>query len=184
MHTEKLYARSNLELELDQYEDLLYDDPHEAVRSYREILNKTSPTKDLNLWLRATIKHAIHLAQRMQEKFIELYQQWELTENQHFEMHIGIHQGQAVVGSFGGNKRSDYTVVGNSVNIAARVEGLAEPNSILATEAVIRYLPDTAFGLRGHFRIRGLNKEMPLFHILQATESQSMEDPQYYKIPV
>jgi class 3 adenylate cyclase len=116
---------------------------------------------------------AVRCARKMQEKLQELNKAWELSEGQHFEMRIGIHQGQAVVGTFGGSKRSDYTVVGNTVNIAARVENIADPNSILVTEAIIRFLHPADFSQRGHFRLRGLDVEVPLFRIEEDHESSA-----------
>lgn len=120
---------------------------------------------------------AVRCACRMQEKLRELNKSWELSEGQHFEMRIGIHQGHAVVGTFGGSKRSDYTVVGTSVNIAARVENIAEPNSIMVTDAITCFLDPRAFTFRGHYRLRGLDMEIPLFRI----DPSSNEDTQIGK---
>jgi len=110
---------------------------------------------------------AVRCARKMQDKLVELNKIWELSEGQHFEMRIGIHQGQAVVGTFGGNRRSDYTVVGTSVNIAARVEGIADPNSIMVTDAITRFLKPEDFELVGYYRLRGLDMEIPLFKVAQ-----------------
>jgi signal transduction histidine kinase/class 3 adenylate cyclase/ActR/RegA family two-component response regulator len=52
----------------------------------------------------------------------------------------GIHQGMAVVGMFGAKERSDYTAIGPSVNIAARLQEVAAPNSILVSADVAQYL--------------------------------------------
>ncbi len=112
---------------------------------------------------------AVRCARKMQDKLRELNKAWELSEGQHFEMRIGIHQGQAVVGTFGGSKRSDYTVVGTSVNIAARVENIADPNTILVTDAITRFIDPRDFALRGHYRLRGLETEIPLFRVEQSS---------------
>ncbi|MCD7807415.1 MAG: adenylate/guanylate cyclase domain-containing protein [Lachnospiraceae bacterium] len=47
---------------------------------------------------------------------------------------IGLHCGHAVVGSFGGPSRMDYTAVGDTVNVASRLEGLAPANTIYMSE--------------------------------------------------
>jgi class 3 adenylate cyclase len=116
---------------------------------------------------------AVRCAHKMQAKLRELNRVWELSEGQHFEMRIGIHQGQAVVGTFGGSKRSDYTVVGTTVNIAARVENIADPDSILVTDAITHFLPSRDFTLRGHYRLRGLDLEVPLFRIMQSSATDT-----------
>lgn len=51
------------------------------------------------------------------------------------EIRIGINSGRTTVGNFGAEARMDYTVVGRSVNLAARLEKLAKPGTILVSEA-------------------------------------------------
>ncbi len=51
-----------------------------------------------------------------------------------FRMRIGIHSGPVVVGRIGDDLRMDYTAVGDTTNLAARLQGLAPPGGVLISE--------------------------------------------------
>jgi class 3 adenylate cyclase len=54
------------------------------------------------------------------------------------EIGIGVHMGNVVVGNIGSDRRTDFTAVGDAVNVAHRLEKLARPGEILVSEAVQR----------------------------------------------
>ena len=59
-----------------------------------------------------------------------------------FSIGIGVHTGPAVVGPIGRGKVLDYTAVGSTVNLAARVQALASGNAVLVTEPVLKAMKD------------------------------------------
>ena len=75
----------------------------------------------------------------------------------------GIHQGTAVVGMFGSSERADYTAIGPSVNIAARLQQAAKPGTILASAAVADYLQDEEI-IKGHsLELKGVDETVLTF---------------------
>lgn len=75
----------------------------------------------------------------------------------------GIHQGTAVVGMFGGPDRADYTAIGPSVNIAARLQEVAEPNTILVSAAVADYLDEDEIVKYKPLQLKGIDETVLTF---------------------
>jgi class 3 adenylate cyclase len=72
------------------------------------------------------------MAIAMQQRMRELQSEWlEMGLEKPFELRIGINTGFCTVGNFGSADRMDYTIIGNEVNLAARLESLAEVGGIL-----------------------------------------------------
>ena len=54
------------------------------------------------------------------------------------KMRVGLHTGPVVVGAVGNDLRVEFKAVGDTVNLASRMEGLAEPGTTYVTEADIQ----------------------------------------------
>lgn len=77
----------------------------------------------------------VAMALKMRRKVKVIRKKWEsfgLTEA--LDVRMGIHTDVCTVGNFGSQDRLDYTVLGNGVNLASRLETLANPNEILISE--------------------------------------------------
>jgi len=75
----------------------------------------------------------------------------------------GIHQGTAVVGMFGGPDRSDYTAIGPSVNIAARLQEATEPNTVLISAAVADYVEENRIVKYKPLTLKGIDETVLTF---------------------
>jgi len=86
-------------------------------------------------------EHAIRAAMGMQERLRMLMAEYRLQGKPAFNIGIGINTGPVVVGNVGSKNRMDYTVIGDTVNVAARLEQMAEGGIILIGEATRQKLP-------------------------------------------
>jgi len=83
---------------------------------------------------------AVRAAWAMQQRLRQLHPQ--LPPAWRLGMGIGIHTGEAVIGLVGSERRLDYTVIGDAVNVAKRLEEAARPGQILLTEATWRLVQE------------------------------------------
>lgn len=77
-------------------------------------------------------KACVAMAIAMQRRMRELEQEWrDRGLERPFRIRMGISTGFCTVGNFGSQDRMDYTIIGNEVNLAARLQSVAEPGSII-----------------------------------------------------
>ncbi len=91
------------------------------------------------------------------------------SHNQAVRVGVGIHTGEVMLGTVGTGDRMDTTVIGDTVNIAARLEELTKHNSasILISEDVYSLLPSGEFSIteRGSEIIRGRQAPIRLYEV-------------------
>jgi len=91
---------------------------------------------------------------------------------------IGFNTGDMIVGNMGSKKHFDYTVIGDNVNLGARVEALTRNynNHIIFTEFCIDHLKDLCtYKFLDTIKVKGKNKPVSIYEPLELTE-KGMEE--------
>lgn len=119
---------------------------------------------------REDAKACLDMAIAMQKRMVELKARWRRRGiEKPFEVRMGINTGYCNVGNFGSSDRMDYTIIGAEANLAARLQGIAEPGGIVLsyeTWALVsdrvrarQLAPITLKGIRGEivpYAVEGL----------------------------
>jgi adenylate cyclase len=116
-------------------------------------------------------------------KLIESLKAWNVGRVRRGEppvaVRVGVNTGRAVVGDIGSDRRVDYTVLGNTVNVAARLESsVAGPNEIVVGEETARLAGDAfVFEPLGEQRLKGLTKGLRAFRVVLAESGAPVRPP-------
>lgn len=82
----------------------------------------------------------VKMAIEMREKIKSFHMQFPQTFTHPLQVRMGINSGFCTVGSFGAENRLEYTIIGGSVNLASRLEGVAESGMILISSSTYSHI--------------------------------------------
>lgn len=85
-----------------------------------------------------------------------------------FQMRIGLNSGAVVVGSIGDDLRMDYTAIGDTTNLAARMENLAKPGSVIVSPATYNKVSQQfEFKSLGEAEVKGKENPLEIYELIK-----------------
>jgi class 3 adenylate cyclase len=91
---------------------------------------------------------------------------WQKAYAFEVELGIGVATGDVLLGNLGSSSRMEYTVIGDAVNVAARLESIARPRQTLATREVTQDCAEYRFNSLGSHALRGKAQQVEVFEVL------------------
>jgi adenylate cyclase len=91
---------------------------------------------------------------------------WQAEYSFAVELGIGIASGDVLLGNLGSKQRMEYTVIGDAVNVAARLESIARPRQTLTTKEVVEACPEVEFASLGAHALRGKEKPVDVYEVV------------------
>ena len=148
------------------------------ITKYNGVINKFigdavmaifgEPIQDIN-----HAQNAVKCACAMLKKVEELQDKW-LTEGKpKIEIGVGINTGEAFVGNIGSEKRLEYTVIGDTVNLASRIESYNKvyKTNMLISSSTYSHVSDIVDVIKiADVTIRGKAKKMDIYEVLGLSE--------------
>ena len=127
-------------------------------------------------------KDCVRAALAMRRELRQLNQKWREEGRMGLGMGIGINQGEVIVGNIGSHERMDPTVIGDSVNLASRLEGLTRIYGVdILVGASAAELARDEVHLRSVARVqvKGKSKPVDIFTFVGARDEEV--DPEFLK---
>ena len=122
-------------------------------------------------------EHAVLAALEMAQIVVEFAREV-AAEGVVFDVGIGIHSGPAVVGFIGSENKTDYTAIGDTVNLASRIEGLTKGVARVLVSAQTREACGAVVNFvdRGDFKAKGREQAVRLFEPLPGSAAPERAD--------
>lgn len=116
----------------------------------------------------------VEMAVRMQERIEQLQSFWKKNGVANgLRVRMGIATGYCTVGNFGSDQRLDYTVLGSPVNLAARLQGLADPKKIVLDQNTLSLVEThVKVEAKGEFIPRGFMRPVQYFELSEYVASR------------
>lgn len=148
------------------------------ITKYNGVINKFigdavmaifgEPIQDMN-----HPQNAVKCACAMLKKVEQLQDKWLFEGKPKIEIGIGINTGEAFVGNIGSEKRLEYTVIGDTVNLASRIESYNKvyKTNLLISSSTYSYVSEITDVIKiADVTIRGKAKKMDIYEVLRISD--------------
>jgi len=148
------------------------------ITKYNGVINKFigdavmaifgEPIQDIN-----HAQNAVKCAYEMLKRVEYLREKWLFEGKPKIEIGIGINTGEAFVGNIGSEKRLEYTVIGDTVNLASRIEGYNKvyKTNLLVSSSTYSKVSDIVDVIKiADVKIRGKAKAMDIYEVLKVSK--------------
>jgi adenylate cyclase len=115
--------------------------------------------------------NAVRAAVAQQKKILELAEKWQAQGKRPFTVGMGINTGDVVMGNLGSSSRMNYTVIGDNVNLAARLYNVAKAGEIIISEYTYREVADFVVAEpREPVMVKGKTDPINIYNILDVKD--------------
>ena len=119
--------------------------------------------------------NALKSALAMREKLRQLNQRWCEQGLAELDNGIGLHTGEAIIGNIGSDKKMEYTAIGDSVNVASRIEGLTKQFQvpiIMSADSYVQVKNHVVAISKGMVSIKG-HSDIEVFELIKLKEQDT-----------
>jgi adenylate cyclase len=130
-------------------------------------------------------ERAIITALRMQKKLEDLRLKWRSEGKHSLEIGIGISTGQVVLGNIGSSDYMDFTLIGDVVNLGARLCSMAEPGEILISQGCYdRVLSQVSVKQAKRVHIKGKSGLIEIYSVQGFSDRESIDRRRHLRVRV
>lgn len=109
---------------------------------------------------------AVRAACAMRERHNEIAEGWAKRGLPAVKIGVGLHTGEVFVGNIGGDKLTSYTIIGDHVNLASRLEGVSGPDDVIISAATLSEVePYVEVEPRGEIVVKGKTIAVEIFNV-------------------
>ncbi len=125
--------------------------------------------------------HAVSCAIRMQRRLVEMNRDWAARGLPELHCGVGVNSGEMVAGNLGAESIRSYTVIGDNVNLGARLESLCKEykSDIIISEFTLALLKhDYPMQELGDVLVKGKSKPVKIFRVFWEPDAVSLPKPE------